>query len=367
MKWNWQLAKWPSFSFNNNNLSGFEQRFFSLSGAAFGIFKCLDASEQDQLRVQLLSEEAMNTSAIEGEYLNRESLQSSICRELGLTTQKSHITLAEENIVKMMLDVYWHYSDTLTDDTLFAWHEVLTRGRTDLEKKGAYRTHSDPMLIVSGGKREPTIHFEAPPSEQVAGKMQKFIEWFNDTEANGKNPLPVLVRAGIAHLYFESIHPFEDGNGRIGRAIVEKALSQSLGQPTLISLSYVIEKNKKAYYAALQKTNHSLDITDWLIYFSETVLSAQEHTQKQIELLIKKTKFFDKFGLKLNERQRKVLLRMFKEGVDGFDGGLSAENYIAITKTSRATATRDLQALVLLGALMKKGELKYTRYYLKLT
>ncbi|HLF66352.1 MAG TPA: DUF4172 domain-containing protein, partial [Gammaproteobacteria bacterium] len=154
-------------------------------------------------------------------------------------------------------------------------------------------------------------------------------------------------------------------NGRIGRALAEKALAQCLGQPSLIALSTVIEQNKKAYYAALQTTNHSLDISSWLVYFSQTTLKAQAYTQDHIEFLIQKAKFFDKFDAQLNERQRKVLLRMFREGPQGFKGGLSAENYITITQTSRATATRDLQELLTLGALQKRGELRYSRYFLQ--
>lgn len=171
---------------------------------------------------------------------------------------------------------------------------------------------------------------------------------------------------GIAHFYFESIHPFEDGNGRIGRAISEKALSQGLKRPTLIALAQSIERSKKAYYAALQIGNRGLDIQDWLEYFCQTVLVAQDYTQSTIDFLIEKSKFYDRYSNKLNERQAKVIARMFAEGIDGFKGGLSAENYITISGAARATATRDLQSLVEIGALTKTGERKYTRYYLNI-
>jgi len=178
--------------------------------------------------------------------------------------------------------------------------------------------------------------------------------------------LPALTRAGIAHLYFVSVHPFEDGNGRIGRAIAEKSLAQNLERPTLIALAHTIEAKRKAYYAALERNNHSLDITDWLVYFAQTVLDAQEYTIHCVEFLIEKSKLYDRLAGDLNERQQKVLARMFKEGLSGFKGGLSAENYIRITKTSASTATRDLQDLVAKGALRRTGELKQTRYHLNL-
>lgn len=152
--------------------------------------------------------------------------------------------------------------------------------------------------------------------------------------------------------------------GRIGRAIAEKALAQSFGKPTLIALSYTIEKHRNRYYEALEKANKSNEVTDWLVYFSQTILEAQQHTQTYIEFLIEKTKLYDRLRGKLNERQQKVLARMFREGPEGFKGGLSAENYISLTKASRATATRDLHGLVALGALTKSGEGRYTRYKL---
>jgi len=172
-------------------------------------------------------------------------------------------------------------------------------------------------------------------------------------------------RAGIAHLYFESIHPFEDGNGRIGRAISEKALAQALGQPSLIALAYAIERKRKDYYAALERNNKDrLAITDWLNYFARTVLEAQDITMRRTGFYIAKAKFYERFRDQLNPRQDKVIARMFREGIDGFTGGLSAENYISITGTSRATATRDLQDLVEKGALTRTGSLRHTRYWM---
>ena len=163
------------------------------------------------------------------------------------------------------------------------------------------------------------------------------------------------------------IHPFEDGNGRIGRALAEKSLAQNLGQPSLIALAYTIERKRKDYYAALERNNKELEITDWMKYFANTIIEAQTNTIKRVDFYVAKAKFYEKFRGQLNERQDKVIARMFREGIDGFKGGLSAENYISISRTSRATATRDLQDLVEKGALTKTGELRHTRYFQSIT
>ena len=172
--------------------------------------------------------------------------------------------------------------------------------------------------------------------------------------------------AAIAHIYFESIHPFEDGNGRIGRILVEKILSQGVGQPLLIAVSKVLEKKKKEYYLELGKCNQALEVQDWVEFFSKAILQAQEESINLLFFLIKKSKLFSTLAGQINARQEKALLRMFAEGPDGFQGGLSAENYISITKTSRATATRDLTDLLDKGAFIKTGELRHTRYRLNL-
>jgi Fic family protein len=201
----------------------------------------------------------------------------------------------------------------------------------------------------------------------MTDEMEAFVRWFNNSGPNARAPLPTLTRAGLAHLYFESLHPFEDGNGRIGRALAEKSLAQDLGRPTLIALSYTIERTRKAYYAAFERNQRELEVTDWLVYFAETVIEAQRNTIRRVEFLIAKAKFYERLRGRLNARQDKVIARMFREGLEGFKGGLSAENYISIAKTSRATATRDLQDLVALGALTRTGELRHTRYHLNVS
>lgn len=364
MKWNWQKKDWPHFRYDGMALKALEDQFLHRSGLVFGAYKHIGQDERDILAVDLISEEAVKTSEIEGEFLNRASIQSSIRRDFGLETDDRKIPPAERGIAEMMVALYRNYAAPLTHKTLFDWHRMLTSGRKDLADIGKYRTHADSMRIVSGPVHKPKIHFEAPPSATVRAEMNSFINWLKKTEPKGKAPLSALTRAGLAHLWFVSIHPFEDGNGRIGRTIAEKTLSESLDQPLLIALSHTIQNNKKAYYSMLERSNKDNEITGWLQYFARTILDAQDYTQTLIDFLIEKARFFDRFRGLINSRQEKVIERIFREGPGGFKGGLSAENYISITGTSRATATRDLRDLVKKGGFNKIGELKRTRYYL---
>lgn len=366
MTWNWQQDNWSNFTYDREALTQSETQFIHEAGMVHGAIKHLTEGDKSYLTIELISNEAVTTSEIEGELLNRDSVQSSIRRNFGLETDNRNVPPAEAGIAALMADLYQQAGATLTEEQLFNWHTMLMRGRKDLTTIGAYRTTQNPMQVVSGPIATPKIHFEAPPADRVPTEMNRFLAWFNHTAPEGQQPLPALTRAGIAHLYFESIHPFEDGNGRIGRALSEKALSQSMGRPTLIALSQTICRNRKAYYTALEDNSKDLNITDWLLYFTRTVLEAQQYTQRLIDFLIAKTRLYDRLRGKLNERQEKALARMFREGLDGFKGGLSAENYLKITNTSRATTTRDLQSLVELGALRKTGELKHTRYWLSI-
>ncbi len=366
MKWNWQRKDWPNFKYKTKELKALEEKFLHRSGLLFGAYKHINDEEKDLLKVELISTEALKTSEIEGELLNRESIQSSIRQNLGLAADKRKVPLAEQGIAEMMVDLYKNYAKPLSHQTLFNWHKMLTSGRRDLKDIGRYRTHADSMQVVSGPLHRPKIHYEAPPSASMKTEMKVFIDWFKKTGPKGEEPLSALTRAGVAHLWFVSIHPFEDGNGRIGRAVAEKALSECFGQPVLLALSQTIENNKKAYYSNLEQSNKENEITDWLLYFSKTILDAQDETQTQIDFLIAKARFFDNFRGQLNERQEKVILRMFREGSNEFKGGLSGENYVRIAGTSRATATRDLADLTQKGTFTKTGEYKSTRYYLKI-
>lgn len=361
MVWNWQRAGWPDFTYDPAALEALERQFLLNSGEFIGAYRHISPDERDQLRIELIGDEALTTSEIEGEVLNRDSLQSSLRRQFGLGGDERHIPPAERGIAEMMVDLYRTFAEPLPHAQLHAWNRMIMADARRIEVVGDYRAHLDAMQVVSGVIGSPTVHFEAPPSAQVPQEMDRFLTWFN-----GSSALPALKRAGIAHLYFESIHPFEDGNGRIGRAISEKALAQSLGQPSLIALSFTIARHRKRYYDMLEQSNKDIAITDWLVYFAETVLEAQHNTMKRVTFHIAKAHFFDRHGGTLNERQLKVVTRMLREGIDGFKGGLSAENYISITKASRATATRDLHDLVDKGSFSRTGERRYTRYFLRL-
>lgn len=223
------------------------------------------------------------------------------------------------------------------------------------------------MQIVSGRPEKLTIHFEAPPSTIVPLEMKNFIQWFNSTSPNQSGSIKFApVRAAIAHLYFESIHPFEDGNGRIGRAIAEKALSQGYGYPILISLSQAFESEKKGYYEALKIASRSNNITPWIDYFVKIVLKAQIKAEEEINFILKKSKFLDLHKDQLNDRQLKVLQRMLRNGPQGFEGGMTAKKYMNITGCSKATATRDLQHLYALDVLNQIGSGRNVRYDLNI-
>ena len=366
MKWNWQKPDWPEFTYERQKLEGLETQFLKSEGMLLGAYQHLNEENKNTLKIDIICNEALKTSEIEGEYLNRESVQSSIRRQFGLFAENRKTSPSEQGISEMMVDLYQTFDEPLTDEKLFSWHRLVTNGRTDMQDIGCYRTHEEPMQVVSSYAHKVKVHFEAPPSHALNTQMSGFLEWFRNTSATGPNPLPALTRAGLAHLYFICIHPFEDGNGRIVRAISEKSLAQTFGKPTLIALAYTIQKHRKQYYDALERANKSNETTDWLVYFAQTVLEAQAYTQDYISFLISKTKLFDALRGKINERQEKALSRMFKEGPEGFKGGLSADNYLTITGTSRATATRDLTELVHMNALFKTGERRHTRYWLKL-
>ena len=374
--WIWEQHEWPEFRYDEKVLKTLEDTYLHQSGIFQGTLRHLSQENKTQLIIDLISEEALKTSEIEGEFLNRDSLQSSIRRHFGLHSEQGRILPAEQGISDMMVDLYHHFDQSLSHDTLFSWHRMVMNGRTEIHDIGQYRRQPEPMQVVSGYYNAFKVHYEAPPSKFMMAQMEQFIGWFNKTSpliniappvtSDADISVPSLTRASLAHLYFVLIHPFEDGNGRIGRALSEKCLSQSLGQPALIALSTIIQNKKKAYYDALASSNKDMEITPWIVYFSQTILDAQLYTQDLINFVIEKTKFYDRIKGKMNDRQEKVIARMFKEGPEGFKGGLSAENYIRITGTSRATATRDLQNLHENGVLAREGELKSTRYYLRI-
>ncbi len=362
MVWNWQLPNWPNFFYSSSEVASLEKRFLKGAGGSFAILKHLKEKDKKEFVIEVLCNEGLSSSEIEGEILNRASLQSSIQRHFGLLDNVQKLPLKELGVGDLMWKVYDSFHEPLTHEMLGEWHRLLMQGELKITDIGKYRTHDDPMQIVSARYDKCEIYFEAPPSRCVHEEMTAFIEWFNEALDEGST----LVKAAVAHVYFESIHPFEDGNGRIGRALVEKVLSRDLGCPTLIAVSQVIARRKKDYYKALANCNKTLDIRAWVRFFSEVILESQEESIAWIHFLIEKSQMMHHLESNINSRQKKVLLRLFSEGIKGFKGGLSAENYTTITKTSRATATRDLTDLVEKSALYKTGQLRHTRYWLNI-
>lgn len=367
MTYNWQQDDWLSFSYDSTAIMPALLAFSEKSGRVSGLVQGLPQDTRDETIIDILVSEAIKTSEIEGEYLSRQDVMSSIRNNLDLTD--THEKVGDQRaigVADMVIAARRDYQSPLTQDMLFDWHRMLMRGARRL-KIGAWRTHSEPMQVVSGAIGKQVVHYEAPPSDAVPDMMQGYFNWFNETASQGQTPIAhAPVRSAIAHLYFETIHPFEDGNGRIGRTLSEKALSQGLERPILLSLSKAIESDKKAYYDALKTAQRTNDVTDWLLYFLDLCLNAQIDAEQQIEFTLLKVKFFDAYKNRLNERQTKVVRRMLEEGRDGFKGGMSAKKYVTIAHTSKPTATRDLQHLVEIGAFTVTGGGRSTRYWLNL-
>jgi len=200
MTWNWQQPDWPRFSWRKERLEQAEERFLVGGGVVLGAVSHLDDESRKRLTVEVMTEEAVTSSEIEGEILDRESVQSSIRRELGLQAEERRASPAERGMAEMMVALYQAWNEPLDEATLCSWHEMVMRGRRDLRQIGGYRTHAEPMQIVSGKVYDPTVHFEAPPSSRVPGEMDAFLDWFTRTGPTGPEPLPALTRAGAAHL-----------------------------------------------------------------------------------------------------------------------------------------------------------------------
>lgn len=365
MQYNWKLSNWPKFVFS---ISGLEEKLYKFAqetGEVNILLKTLPADLKQETLVEIILSEAIKTSAIEGEFLSRADVISSIKNNLGINKTTEIIKdRRASGIADLMIEVRNKFDQDLDKQTLYYWHKLLFSKSSNINV-GAWRSGAEPMRVVSGSLDKEIVHFEAPPSSTVDTEMKVFFDWFKDTKPGGSKTIKdPLIRSGIAHLYFESIHPFEDGNGRIGRAIAEKALSQTLGRPVMLSLSKVIERNKKDYYNALKIAQRSNDISDWLGYFVDVALNAQMEVKQMIDFTLKKIQTFDLFKDKLNERQQKVLQKMYSCGLDGFEGGMTAKKYQAITRASKATSTRDLQELEKLGILIVAGGGRSTNYHL---
>ena len=356
MKYNWQHKNWPDFKFDSSSIDNELMKFMLKAGEIKGIIYALPEAVGTETIIQIMVSEAIKTSEIEGEIINRTDVMSSIRKNLGLFTTKLPKDKNVIGLSQMLIDVRNTYKQALTESKILDWHKFLM-GNNKRINAGQWRKGTAPMQVISGSVSDPKVHFEAPPSQIVPKEMKRFIEWYNTSEISSP-----IIKAAVAHLYFVSIHPFEDGNGRIGRAIAEKALSQGFDSPVIFSISKSIEENRSAYYKELQDAQQRLEITKWIEWFASIIIIAQNDAEKTVQFTIKKVKFFDKHDKHFNPRQRKVINRMLEEGREGFKGGMNVKKYISITNTSKATATRDLQQLVDMHAFENKGIGRSTSY-----
>tara|TARA_R110001592_G_scaffold22729_17_gene90116 strand:- start:7149 stop:8258 length:1110 start_codon:yes stop_codon:yes gene_type:complete len=366
MQYNWQHKNWPNFTYDASKIDELVLEFALETGEVKGLIDGLTKEEQQEAIIQFMINEAIKTSEIEGEYHSREDVMSSIQNRLGIHAISSNIRdIKAKGIAELMVEVRENYSTELSENLIINWHQILFSNSRTI-KVGTYRTGTEPMVIISGSIGREVVHYKAPPSELLKKEMIQFVNWYNAYSVDSNNIKESLIKTAIAHLYFESIHPFEDGNGRIGRAIAEKCLSESLGRPLILSISTSIEKGKMAYYDALKQAQRTLDITEWICYFSQTILNAQKQAKTIIRFTLEKAKFLDKYKSKLNDRQLKVIMKMLAFGIEGFKGGMTAKKYISIANTSKATATRDLQDLVEKQCLLPIGAGRGVHYELNL-
>lgn len=367
MKYNWQLPEWPHFIYEVQEIQSLVIAFAQEAGEVSGIMQGLSDDLKQQTLLQFMLTEAVKTSEIEGEYISREDVMSSIKNNLGLN--ETLISVKDKRsggVAQLMLEVRKSFDQALDIATIKVWHQILMVNARNINA-GEWRVGTEPMQIVSGTYGREVVHYEAPPSSDVPNQMAQFVKWYNSATFPLRGEIAeAILKSAVAHLYFESIHPFEDGNGRIGRAIAEKALSQCVGYPVMLSLSKTIEQNKTAYYAALKDAQRTMDISTWISYFASVILEAQRDAKTLVQFTLKKARFFDKHKNQLNERQLKVVNKMLEKGEDEFEGGMTAKKYIAITNTSKATATRDLQELHTTDVLVQEGAGRSVRYHLNL-
>ena len=370
----WQHPGWPALVFDASalehdlNLARLEQ------GRLLGQMQAIGLADAQEIAGELWVQEAMATAAIEGEKLNLDAVRSSVCRRLGLADLPTHDRHVD-GLIELMQDATDGYQSVLDEDRLCRWQSALfPTGTSGLRRiaVGRYRDHADEMQIVSGPQGREVVHYTAPASSNVAAQMQLFLAWFEETRpaqrtaAQSTAPsINGIARAAIAHLWFESIHPFEDGNGRVGRAIVDMAIAQDIGSSArLFGLSRQMFDSRTAYYDALNHAQRGgLDITPWVQWFVRAFTACCIRSQAVVTQALQKTAFrLRASGFSLNERQSKVLARLLEAGDGGFLGGMTADKYSKITGTAKATATRDLTELLEHGLLTVTGVGKATRY-----
>jgi len=370
MRWIWKQPDWPDFRYDKSALEGQELEFRINSERLAGCFDALPTASQEDVTIDLMLSEAIKTNAIEGENLDRESVRSSLLSLITSDTLPDNSDQKAVGAASLLVDVRKNWKTSLTHDLLGKWQSMaIPEQRYTIILRGAYRNDPSPMQIVSGPYGREKVHYEAPPATQVHDEMARFLDWYKQTSAlNSDKKLSGIARAGIAHLWFEVIHPFDDGNGRVGRAIADHALSQSLGYPTTACLATAIEGGKKSYYLQLEKASRgNLDVNTWLDYFADRVIEAQEIAREEVDFVLAKTRFYEAYGDQLNDRQARMVSRVFAEGRKGFEGGITTRKYEAITKCPNRTASRDLSDLVAKGIIIPlAGGGRTTRYELSL-
>jgi len=350
-----QRKDWPAFTWNPDKIAGRLASVHIEQGRLLGRMNELGFKIQEEAVLRTLTEDVVKSSEIEGEHLNADQVRSSLARRLGidaggLTPADRHV----EGIVQMTLDATRHYDQPLTADRLYGWHSALfPTGRSEMRKilVGAWRDdQKGPVQVVSGPAERERIHYEAPPASQLGKEMSRFMEWFNNDDGMDR-----VIKAGLAHLWFETLHPFDDGNGRIGRAISDMALAQSeKTAQRFYSLSAQILKERNDYYNLLEQTQKgTMDVTAWLDWFLACLDRAICGTENTLSAVLYKAQFWKSMeSISLNSRQRTVLLRL----LEGSQGKLTTSKWATLTKSSQDTASRDIADLIQKGVLAKGPE-----------
>ncbi|HTJ64974.1 MAG TPA: Fic family protein [Alphaproteobacteria bacterium] len=349
-----ELSDWPHFQWSRDILAEPLAAVRHRQGRLIGRMEALGFQFRAEAVLQTLTEDVLTSSAIEGEVLDKEQVRSSLARRLGMDI--GGLILADRNVegvVELMLDATQNYAEPLTKERLFAWHAALfPTGRSGMSKitVGAWRTDSSgPMQVVSGPMGKEKVHFEAPKADRLDREMRAFLDWL-DRDA-GLDP---VLKAGIAHLWFVTIHPFDDGNGRIARAIADRMLARSEQSPQrFYSMSAQIRRERNRYYAVLEMTQKGeLDITPWLQWFVGCLDRAFDGSEAILGSVMKKAHFWERHGRSsLNDRQRLVVNRL----LDGFEGKLTSSKWAKLAKCSQDTALRDIDDLVRRGILIKEA------------
>lgn len=352
MKYIHERPDWPKFYWDEAKLPTRLAEVRHRQGRLLGRMEALGFSLKNEAMLQTVTLDVMKSSEIEGEKLNHDQVRSSIARRLGIDIGGAVAADRHtEGIVEMTLDATQNFATPLTAERLFGWHAAMfPTGRSGMQKivVGSWRDDAKgPMQIVSGPVDREKIHFEAPKARRLKREMQTFMEW-----ANAKDGLDPVLRAAQAHLWFVTIHPFDDGNGRIARAIADWALARSENSPQrFYSMSAQIRQERNEYYSILERTQKgTLDITEWMAWFLDCLDRAIAGTENTLADVFRKARFWEKTaGKHINERQRLMLAKL----LDGFEGKLTSTKWAKLTKSSQDTAYRDIQALMEHGLLVK--------------